>query len=506
MRHDPRAALLTIPLDRSSDRPLYVQIYTGVRDAVLSKRLLPGDRLLSTRDFAAELDCSRSTVVAAYEQLWAEGYIDGSLGSGTYVSRNIPEELLSVPRRDGAAQRDDTPYLPVSRRGQRLSGLRSARRLPYGAFTPCVPDAREFPFGTWTALFKETWNRPARDLLEAADPYGHLPLREQIARYLGTVRAVRCSAEQVIITSGAQQAFNIVATMLLDPGDEVWVEDPGYYGVHSAFIGAGAKVVYLPVDEEGLSVKAGRQLGGEPRMVVVAPSHQYPLGVVMSLGRRLELLSWARESRSWIVEDDYDSEFRYGGHPFAALQGMDDRGCVIYIGTFSKVLFPSMRIGYLVLPRSLLEPIARARLVIESYPSIMLQPVLARFMAEGHFATHVRRMRKIYEKRKAALLDAARRHLPRYFEVADSDCGMHLLMRFTPEAAARLDDQALSARCREHGLFVPAISEYHSRRAGPRGLVVGYTAVDPDEIEDGIARLAAIAATMAGGARRAARS
>jgi GntR family transcriptional regulator/MocR family aminotransferase len=300
------------------------------------------------------------------------------------------------------------------------------------------------------------------------------------------------------VTSGAQQAVDLAARLLLDPGDRVWLEDPGYVGLRGPLVAAGAAPVPLPVDGEGLSVAAGRAAdegdGAPARMAIVSPSHQYPLGVVTSLARRLELLGWAREAGAWILEDDYDSEFRYAGRPLAALQGLDaGGGRVVYLGSFSKVLFPSLRIGYLVVPPALVEPFRAARAALEDHPAATAQPALAAFIAEGHFAAHVRRMRTLYQARQQALLAAAERHLPGLLLLRADEAGMHLVADLAPELAGRLDDREASARARAAGLVAPPLSAYRFAEVGDgrQGLLLGYAAVPEERMDEMARRLAA---------------
>jgi GntR family transcriptional regulator/MocR family aminotransferase len=418
-----RAALLDLALDRGAPEALQRQLYGQVREAVLAGRLAPGTRLPSTRTLAGELACSRNTVLGAFEQLIAEGYLECRPGSGSYVSRVLPETLLAR-RADGAmisgGVRGSDGGTSSKAAADSDAGLAHGERAPFGAgvspgaeglrpFAPGVPDLRLFPFDIWGRLLGRIWRRPGFDLLLPAPPGGHPPLRDAIAAYLRGLRSVACAPEQVFITAGAQPALDLVARVLLSPGDAVWIEEPGYPGLRGPLRHAGARLVPVPLDAEGLSVAAGRARADHARLAVVAPSHQYPQGTTLSLARRLELLDWARERGSWLVEDDYDSEYRYAGRPLAALQGLDaertgpsDGGRVFYIGTFSKVLFPAIRLGYLVVPPGLVDAVARAREAIDAYPSAIVQPVLAAFMAEGHFAAHVRRMRTVYARRREA--------------------------------------------------------------------------------------------------------
>ena len=509
------APLVALALDRAAElgveRALNRQLYGQIRELVLGGRLAPGARLPSSRALARELGCSRNTVVTAFEQLLSEGYLEGRHGSGTYVSRVLPEELLAVGRHApgprALAERAAGPArgARLSKRGRRLAELRRGQRAGVRAFTPGLPEVGLFPFEVWGRLLGRAWRQPPAELTRHGDPAGSRPLREAIARYLGGVRALRCDWTQVVITCGAQQGLDLAARILLDPGDRVWIEEPGYPGLRGPLIAAGARLVPLGVDAAGLSLAEGRKRAPDARLAVVTPSHQYPLGVTMSLARRLELLDWAHATGAWIIEDDYDSEFRYAGRPLAALQGLEaDRPGgrrVIYVGTFSKILFASLRLGYLVVPPALVEPFGRARAALDDHPSALAQPALAAFIEGGHFAAHVRRMRLLYGARRACLLAAAERHLAGLLEIEPDAAGLHVLARLTPELAARLDDTAAEARAAAVGLITPALASYFLGRApapgssgerarGRQGLLLGYAAFAEAEIETGIATLA----------------
>jgi len=308
-----------------------------------------------------------------------------------------------------------------------------------------------------------------------------------ISAYLGATRAVRCTWEQVIVVSGSQQALDLAARVLLDPGDAAWVEDPGYAGARGALLGAGARLVPVPVDGDGLDVAAGAQLGAGARLAYVSPSHQYPLGVTMSLSRRLALLGWASRSGAWVLEDDYDSEYRYTGRPLEALQGLDPEGCVIYLGTFSKVLFPALRLGYLVVPPELVDPFTAARELVDRQSPSVEQAVLAEFIAEGHFARHVRRMRVLYAERQATLVEAAARELSGALDVRPAEAGMHLV-GWLPGGT---DDREASRRAAAEGVEATALSLHGIEPPQRRGLLLGYAAVGEEEIRAGVRRLAA---------------
>ena len=487
------AILATVALDPTSTTPLYHQLYEILRQAILDYRLPGGTRLPSTRLLAAELGVSRNTVLNTFDQLWSEGYLEARHGSGTFVTRALPEDLLTLP--PGAAQ-GPAPMgqrANVSRYGARL--LSAVGRMP-GPLVPQVrgkprpfrqgvPALDAFPHALWGRLLARCRRRSSYELLNYADD-SQQALREAIAAYLGPGRGVRCTAEQVIVVAGSQQGLDLVARVLLDPGDPIWIEDPCYPGAYGALLGAGASVVPLSVDGEGLDVAAGVTRCPQARLAFVTPSHQFPLGVTMSLRRRLELLAWAGRTGSWIVEDDYDSEYRYTGRPLAALQGLDREGRVIYLGTFSKVMFPALRLAYLVVPPDLVDAFRAARLFAAQHPPLLEQAALAEFIAGGQSARPVRRMRALYAGRQAALVAAARRQLAGLLDVPPAEAGMHLL-GWLPDG---VDDRVASQRAAAQGVDAFPLSTYCLETSRRGALLLGYAAVNEQEIEEGVSRLA----------------
>ncbi len=484
-----RAPLVALHLDRQMPVPLHRQLYEQLREIILSGRLTPGARLPSSRALARELGVSRNTVVGAFDQLLSEGYIEGRPGSGTYVSNVLPEALLAA--RDQLAPGPAPARRPnLSRRGRRLAGTRIDRRRCDTAFAPGQPDLERFPFEVWSRLLGKWWRRPERAVLRDGEPAGYPPLRQAIADHLAAFRAVRCDADAVIIVSGVQQAATLTAQLLLEEGERVWVEEPGYPGLRAALSAVGLEPAPVPVDAEGIDVAAGEALAPEVRLACVAPSQQYPLGTTMSLARRLQLLEWAARRGAWIVEDDYDSEYRYAGRPLAALQGLDRDGRVIYAGSFSKVMFPSLRLGYLVVPPDLVDAFARARAALDSYPSAVVQPALADFIAEGHFAAHVRRMRTLYAARLEALQAAAGSHFGGVLRLPAADAGMQVVAELAAELAARMDDGQASARAAAAGVVAAPLSAYFSGPPTRQGLLLGYAAVPEARIDRAAATLA----------------
>jgi GntR family transcriptional regulator / MocR family aminotransferase len=479
-----------LPLKASSRLPMHRQLYNELREAVLSGRLGPGARLPSTRELAEELRVSRNTVMSAFDQLLAEGYLEGKVGSGTYVAEKLPEEMLVARSAARDTPRIHVPGGGLSGRGAVLAASPVVPPRPHRApraFRPAPAASDAFPGKIWLRLLAKRWRGPLREMLAYGEAGGYQPLREAIAAYVRSARAVRCEAAQVVVVSGSQQGIDLAARLLLDPGDSVWVEDPGYLGARGAFLGAGAQLVPVPVDDEGLIVRQGVDRSPYARMVYVTPSHQFPLAVTMSLSRRLALLDWVRRSGAWIIEDDYDSEFRYAGRPLASLQGLDFTGRVIYLGTFSKVLFPSLRLGYLILPPNLVEAFTAARALVDRHSPLIDQAVLADFISEGHFSRHVRRMRNLYQARQAVLVEAARQELQGLLDVQPLGSGMHLV-GWLPEG---VDDRAASRAAREHGIEAPPLSAYAVSAAQRPGLLLGYTALNGREIREGVRKLAA---------------
>jgi GntR family transcriptional regulator / MocR family aminotransferase len=478
-----------IRLDRASPVPVHRQIYDGLRRAILEGRLKAGTQVPSTRTLAKGLGVARTTVVIAYSQLLAEGYLEGRIGSGTYVSPSLPDGLLEVRAARSSDSAREARVGGISRRGRLFVSAPGTAVRYVGeprAFRHGVPALDEFPFGIWSRLAARRWRQPPWEMVAYGEAAGYRPLREAIADHLGAARAVRCTWEQVVVVSGAQQAFELTARVLLDPGDAVWIEDPGYSGAQAALAAAEAKLVPVPVDEEGLDVAAGEERAPEARLAFVTPSHQYPLAVTMSLPRRLALLGWASRCDAWILEDDYDSEYRYSGRPLEALQALDDVGRVIYAGTFSKVLFPALRLGYLVVPPDLVDAFAASRELSDLHPPTVEQAILADFFHQGHFARHIRRMRMLYAERQAALVEAAKAELAGLLRIDPANAGMHLVGYLLESH----DDREASRRAAGHGIEAsPVSASCLSECSVSPGLLLGYTAVGTREIQDGVRRL-----------------
>ena len=478
----------TLPLNLQAPppgTPLYRWFYDELRAAILAGRLPSGARLPATRDLARQYGLSRPTIVTAFEQLRSEGYVEGRVGSGTYVSQTLPDALLHAPRAKSTA-RAPVRHITFSAYARRLPRFTRAEFRPVRAFRANYPALDAFPTSLWAQVAARRLRRASVQLLGGGESLGYRPLREAVAEYLNTSRGVKCSADQVLIISGVQQALDRAAHLLLNPGDPVWIEEPGYPGAAQAFQAIGAKVCRVPVDPEGLNLEDGRRRWDSPRLVYVTPAHQFPLGMTMSLARRLSLLAWARRAGTVIFEDDYDSEYRYSGRPIPALQGLDPAGVVIFAGSFSDALFPGLRLGYMVVPPTMVDLFAAAESVSTHHPPLIDQAVLCDFISEGHFARHVRRMRELYAERLGVLLEAARQHLAGLLEIPPIEAGLRTVAwlkgRTNAERAARL--------AAEYDVDVTPLSRYAYGRSKPNGLVLGFAAVDEQEIRRGVERLA----------------
>jgi GntR family transcriptional regulator / MocR family aminotransferase len=476
-----------IQIDRRSEEPLHRQIYNAYRTAIVQHTLRPRERVPSTRTLADELGVSRIPVLNAYAQLLAEGYFEARVGSGTVVSSTLPEQVMrpqhSFPR-------------PASRKVPRLRSVNySDLPSPHsvvrwlagrrGAFSPGQPALDHFPFKIWSRLVA----RRCRDLSLASmhygDPMGFRCLREVIASYLRTSRGVRCEADHIMIVSGSQQALEISTRVLLERGSRVWIEEPGYRFARDVFHLNGCRVVPVPVDSEGMDVEAGMRRCRSAEAALVTPSHQYPMGATMSASRRLQLLEWAHSSGSWIIEDDYDSEYRYEGMPISSLQGLDPGNHVVYIGTFSKVLFPTLRIGYVVIPPDLVERFIAVRLTMDISPPNFFQLVLADFIQEGHFSRHIRRMRLLYRERRSALLESIRNELDIAVTVLGEQAGLHVSVTL-PQG---FDDHELSERAARDGLWLVPLSSSYIERPSPQGFILGFSNIPAGEIPRSMKKL-----------------
>lgn len=467
MKRAPDALGPVIELDRRRGGPLHRQIYAGYRAAILDGRLRPGQRLPSTRTLARELRVSRIPVVTAFDQLVAEGYVTSRVGAGSYVSAALEQKATPAPA--VAPGPREIPSLPLAMTPEPWNALR-------GPFRVGQPALDEFPADLWTRIVVRHARLQSRKMMTYGDPMGLPALREALADHLRTVRSVACEPDQIMIVNGSQQALSLCARALISRGDRVWIEEPGYPGVRDALALAGVRAVPVPVDQDGIDVRAGIARARTARAAYVTPSHQYPLGVVLAAPRRLELLAWARQHGAWILEDDYDSEYRYETQPLASLYSLDPDARTIYIGTFSKILFPALRVGYLVLPRDLIAQLRRIRLAIDIFPPPLYQAALAEWIREGHFARHLRRMRTVYAERRRALEAAL--DVP----IIGERAGLHLVIH-APH------DHATAVRAAAAGISVIPLSSCYATRPAKSGLVLGYGATRLSEIPDAVRRL-----------------
>ncbi|HYD93732.1 MAG TPA: PLP-dependent aminotransferase family protein [Noviherbaspirillum sp.] len=482
------AGVLLPLLEQGSALPgtLATRVYRAIRAAILDGTLREGERLPSTRTLAADLAVSRSTAEAAYAQLEDEGYVRRGVGSGSYVG-SAPVARTG----DGSAARLPPPSAPSPRFSERgravaLAGACIDARA-IRAFSAGMPALDAFPAQTWQRLLARQARRDPASWMMYSDPQGLPSLREAIAQYLALSRGVHCDASQVIVLGSSQQALGLIAMMMLDAGDPVWLEEPGYRGAQTAFAAAGATLVPVPVDADGFCVEQGLRLAPQAKLAYVTPSHQYPLGMTLSLARRLQLLAWARDNGAWIVEDDYDSEFHYDSRPVSAIQGLDRQQRVLYVGTFSKVLYPGLRLAYLVVPKPMVAAFVTARTQVDGHAPALMQAALADFMQDGHFMAHVRRMRELYRARRDILMEELQRHLGDRLLPQASQGGMQAACLLADQRTAdtRIADEAAAA-----GIDLPPLSRLYLGAKQRNGFVMGFSALAPSDIRAGARSLA----------------
>lgn len=479
---------LAITLDGDATLPLHRQLYEELRRAILTGRLLPRQRIPSTRELAKSLGISRTTVTQSYEQLLSEGYLETFVGSGTFVCAQLPDDLLhSTPVEE--AQKMTPPPIKLSKYGISLGktnfSLMKEPDTPI-SFRYGRPAFELFPMQVWRKLVSRHCRADSNWLDYSSDPLGYKPLREAIARYLSRVRAVQCEPDQVLITNGTQQALYLVMRLLLDPGETMALEDPGYLSARRIFLSQGAKLLPIAVDESGLVVKELANYSTEAiKLVYVTPSHQFPTGAILSLPRRLELLAWAQQTGALIVEDDYDSEYRYGDRPIPALQGLDQSDSVLYVGTFSKVLFPSLRIGYLVLPQRLVSLFARAKWLSDRQLPLLEQQVLTDFIEEGHLESHIRKMRSHYDRLRQVLVQALNAHFGQRATILGENAGIHLMVRLHTD----FSDEEIIQRAASVGVGMMSAQPFYLNAKCKREFIFGYGELTEQQLQDGIHRL-----------------
>jgi len=487
----------------SGEGPLHRQVYAALRRGILAGELPAGSRLPSTRELAQDMALSRTTIQLAYEQLLAEGYLEGRVGSGTYVGAGLQLEAAQAPAAEaagveprwGAAGRR---VLEVAR--PLLRSRADGRPRPRWDFRTGLPALAEFPHERWRRHLGRRARSLALEVYDYGPAEGSPALRAAIAGYLRRSRGLACTPEQVVIVNGSQQGLDLVARLLLDEGDVALVEEPGYEGARNAFLFAGATVEPVRVDDEGLDIEAAPASARRARLVHVTPAHQYPRGSILSLPRRLALLQWAEHTDAYVIEDDYDGEFRFNGRPLAPLQALDRGGRVLHLGTFSKVMFPALRLGYLVVPAALARAVRRAKSLMDGGNAALEQEALAEFIDSGGFERHLRRARAAAAERRRTLLEAIERHLGERVEVVGTDAGLHVLLRLRGWSTAQ--GHALARRAFAQGVGLYPATPYYARPPREAEFVLGYAALNRPQIRFGIQRLAALVDEGADGSRR----
>lgn len=475
------------------------QVYEVLRQLILAGDVEAGSKLPASRSLARDTHLSRNTILAAYEQLQAEGYITSAPRSGLFVSDTAPGPL---GRKQGGVPRppqESAGGFALSARGAGLIAQAGAATRHWGAFVPGVPDVSLFPHAVWARLSARRWRQPDPAMLSYANGGGYMPLRRALAEHLRLARSVRCEPEQVLITSGIHQSISVLARLLSDVGDTALMENPGYWGIRSVLTSLGVTPIPVDMDDEGMA-PSPELLRSPPRFIFVTPSHQYPLGLVMGVPRRRMLLAYAHQNNSWVIEDDYDSEFRFEGRPLASLQGLDRYGRVLYLGTFSKTMYPGLRMGFMVVPAPLVDAVSTALSELYREGNMQLQAVLADFIDAGHFAKHIRRMRQRYAQRQSLLREAIQARFGPGWVTSTHEAGLHLVMRLP----AGTDDVGLCAEALKHGLMARPLSLYYANTPRP-GLLLGYACVAEEHIKPSFAVLAGIIERFAGPATCAGR-
>lgn len=487
------SALTFVPVMQDNGEPVYRQIYNSIRTAILKGTLAAGTQLPSTRALASDLGISRMTVVNAFDQLFAEGYLVGKAGSGTFVAAELPEEYLTAPQQKPGGISKFDRHLPLSKYGDYLARRHSSiieneevtGLLPFQHGLSAID---EFPFGIWQKISNKSNQVSIRKLLSQNGPLGFEPLRKAAADHLRIARAVNCTSNEVVITGGAQQGLDLISRIMLKGGDQVWMDEPGYLGARDAFSGTGARVLPVGRDTDGFDLDLATKKYGTAKVIYTTPSHQFPVGGSMSINRRLEMLEWAESNDAWIIEDDYDSEFRYAGRPLSSMQGLDRNGRVIYLGTFSKTIFSALRLGCVVVPPDMVSLFETARVITDGHSPLFEQAVLAEFISGGHFARHVRRMRKLYSERQEILLLAAEKYLKGKVELEPASSGMHLV-GWLPEGVS---DLSFSKAAAAQDVRLAPLSDYSTKPLKRGGLLFGYAGFSEKQIVSAMKRLADI--------------
>lgn len=483
---------IAITLDNTSAIPLHRQLYNKLRQAILLGRLVPGQRIPSTRTLAQSLNISRATVTLSYEQLFSEGYLQTVPGSGTFVSYEVPDNLLQ-PASFQSTEKAKQSLMQLSIYGASIADTElfspPKEESPINFSYYGRPALDKFPLELWRRLLSRSCRLNPTILDYTTDIQGYEPLRSAIAEYIAKSRGVQCSAEQIIIVNGSQQGIDLITRLLLNQGDLVAIENPGYLGARYNFLAQGADLWPISVDESGVVVEhLSTSTATKVKLVYVTPSHQFPTGTVLSLSRRLALLAWAQETGAIIVEDDYDSEYRYGAPPIPALQGLTQSNSVIYIGTFSKVLFPSLRVGYLVVPPSLVNVFVRAKWLTNNQSPLLEQHALAEFINEGHMESHIRKMRKLYNQRRQALVQSLTLHLGKCVTILGENAGMHLMVKLH----VSLSDEEIIHRATQASVELASARPYYLGNGGRGEFILGYADLSSEKIQEGVRKLAQV--------------
>lgn len=477
---------LSLTLDGNLATPLHRQIDNQIRDRILNGQLEPGQRLPASRALAQSLQVSRATVTLSYDQLLSEGYLETRPGAGTFVAAQLPEMLLQVKAPTPKASSTHLP-LSLSRYGQSIAQSSPWQNQPAARynFRYGHPSLEQFPLRLWKKLVNQEMAASNHWMDYITDPLGYEPLREAIAQYLTHSRAVTCHPNQIVITHGTQQALQLVTQLFIDPGKAIALENPGYLGAQRIFRSRGAQLQPVPVDGDGILVEALAKLIPTPKLVYVTPSHQFPTGALLSLPRRLQLLDWAQQNNCLIIEDDYDGEYRYSSRPIPALQGLKANAPVIYMGTFAKVMFPGLHLGYVVVPTNLVQTFAQARWLSDRHCSLLDQAVLSRFITEGHLERHLRRMRICYDRRRQTLVAALKTSFGNAAEILGDSAGLHLVARLN----IGLADEDITHRASQADVYISSL-QAHNLHPCQGDFILGYTEIDEPLIEEGIQRWA----------------
>jgi len=489
----PQIYMPFIRLNKQDGMPLYSQLYEQIKQAIFNGHLKAGERMPATRTLSVELSVSRNSVFQAYDQLMLEGFLEGKKGDGTYVMQldNVQRKYVPVPVQKKTTLADTVKYKDASLAESTL--LSDSSLEPPLPFQSCVMDMQHFPVKVWARIAAKIYRNLHKVYLGYLDTQGHLPLRQALADYLRVNRSIVCSPDQILIVNGSRQAINLAAQLLIKKGDQCWMEDPGYRSGRAAITRWGGIVCPVPLTEYGLNIDYGMQHYPDAKLTYVTPSHQYPLGGTLPLSERLKLLQWAAKHQMWILEDDYDSEFRYNGRPVPALKGLDDKGHVIYIGTFSKVLFPALRIGYMVLPTvDMAQQFKMLKSTIDRQSPVIDQAIVAQFMHEGHFARHLRKMRTLYKKQQEELFQLLEKQVGKYITVAPSDTGIHLIGWLKQPC----DMELLLQKAAAANIIVHPVQDFTIRFKQPQGLLLGFTGFKHAEMEQAVLKLKRVLSSL----------